>query len=635
MESALGVLKQYWGYDSFRGLQGAIVESVYSGCDTLALLPTGGGKSICFQVPGLLMEGVCIVISPLIALMKDQVENLTKRGISAVAIHSGLHRRDVDRLLDNCVYGKVKFLYVSPERLLTDIFVARVQRMKVAMVAVDEAHCISHWGYDFRPPYLRIAELRRLLPDVPVLALTATATPEVANDIQQRLAFRAGHRLFRDRFSRPNLAYVVMYEENKLGKLLDILQKVPGTAVVYVSNRKKTRDIALWLQQHGMSADFYHAGLDNETRSKKQDDWVQDRTRIVVATNAFGMGIDKPNVRVVVHIDLPESPEAYFQEAGRAGRDGKKAYSVALYNDSDRRQLEAMHEATFPDMATVRKVYAALANQYQLAVGSGEGESYEFDLVEFARHNSFDVAQTNHALRVLQQADWITLSEAVFTPSAVCFEMNREALYDYQLKNKMLEPLIKLLLRSYQGIASNLTSVHERQLAFALKTTPEAIQQALQKMEREGVLTYQLQSDKPTLLFNQPRVPIAALSIDQQQYKFRKDRHRARLDSMLRYVTAERCRSQLLLHYFGEKDAPLCGICDICTGRHKKEVTDEEFKQIKSSLTTLLGSSSMTLTEVVGKFPPAKSEKVLQVIQYLLENEHLVMQAGEKLQWHQ
>ncbi|MCB0586106.1 MAG: ATP-dependent DNA helicase RecQ, partial [Phaeodactylibacter sp.] len=416
--SPLEILKKYWGYDGFRPLQEDIIRSVLEGKDTLALMPTGGGKSICYQVPALCREGICIVVSPLIALMKDQVENLKQRNIPAEAIYSGMHYRDIDRILDNCVYGNIKLLYLSPERLTTELARVRIQKMKASLLAVDEAHCVSQWGYDFRPPYLQIAEMREVLPGVPILALTATATPEVARDIQEKLAFRQ-ENLLQKSFERPNLSYSVLHEEDKLKKLAEILHRVPGSGIVYVRSRRRTKEIARYLQRQKIRADFYHAGLDTEERSRKQEEWMNNKSRVVVSTNAFGMGIDKPDVRVVVHMELPDSLEAYFQEAGRAGRDGRKSYAVLLYNDSDRQNLERRFEQSFPGLKEVQRVYRALGSYFQLATGSGEGQSFDFEIVEFARNFQIKIVQAYSCLKILEQAGWIVLTDAVFVPSSL------------------------------------------------------------------------------------------------------------------------------------------------------------------------------------------------------------------------
>ena len=449
-KSPLDILKQYWGYESFRPLQEDIIQSVLQGRDTLALLPTGGGKSLCYQIPALCRDGICIVVSPLIALMKDQVQQLQDRNISAVAVYAGMHYRDIDRVFDNCAHGHYKLLYLSPERLTTELARERIKRMRVNLLAVDEAHCVSQWGYDFRPPYLQIPEIREWLPGVPVLALTATATQPVVTDIQEKLAFK-NQQVFFQSFARDNLSFAVVQEDAKDQKLLEILRKIPGCAVVYVRNRRRTKEIAQLLRQNRIAADYYHAGLNMEERSAKQDAWIRNKTRVIVATNAFGMGIDKPDVRLVVHMDLPDSLEAYYQEAGRGGRDGKRAFAVLLYNQADKQMLERSLELSFPDMPLIRQVYQALGHYYQLAVGGGEGQSFDFDIVHFCESFRLDAAKVLPCLQLLEQAGWLSLSESVFTPSALMIKVSKESLYDFQLKHPRFDPLLKTILRTYQG----------------------------------------------------------------------------------------------------------------------------------------------------------------------------------------
>ena len=480
MAKAVDILKQYWGYDSFRPLQDEIIESVLDGKDTLALMPTGGGKSICFQVPALCREGVCIVISPLIALMKDQVFQLQKRNIPAAAIYSGMRYKDIDRLLDNAVYGNIKLLYLSPERLVTELARERIKKMNVNLLAVDEAHCISQWGYDFRPPYLQIAEIREFIPDTPILAVTATATKEVVEDIQQKLEFKDG-AVFQKSFERKNLAYVVLSEENKPQKALDILQKVKGSAVVYSRNRRGTKEVANYLRKNGINADFYHAGLSTALRTKKQEDWIQGKLKVMVSTNAFGMGIDKADVRSVVHMDLPDSLEAYFQEAGRAGRDGKKSFAVLLYNEADKKNLLWSYENSFPEIEEVKRVYAALGSYLQLAIGSGLGGSFDFEIERFVKNFRFDLLKTYSCLKILEQSGYIVLSDAVFIPSTIKIRVNKEVLYDYQLKNRSLDIIIKTILRTYHGALSHHTKIDESQLARFLKITRVQLSQGLKK----------------------------------------------------------------------------------------------------------------------------------------------------------
>ncbi len=631
MKQPIEILQQYWGFERFRPMQEDIIRSVLENRDTLALLPTGGGKSICYQVPALCRDGICIVVSPLIALMKDQVENLIKRQVPAAAIYSGMAYRDIDRILDNCVYGNVKLLYLSPERLTTELAQVRVSKMKVNLLAVDEAHCISQWGYDFRPPYLRIAEIRELLPEAPVLALTATATPEVVKDIQEKLAFRQ-ENVFQKSFERKNLAYAVLQEEGKEQKLVDILKRVPGSGIVYARNRRRTKELATMLQRNGISADYYHAGLESDARSRKQDEWIAGKRRIMVSTNAFGMGIDKPDVRVVVHLELPDSLEAYFQEAGRAGRDEKKAYAVLLYNDGDRRNLEYQFGQSFPELEEVRRTYRALGSYFQLAVGAGEGQSFDFDIVEFAQNYQLNPVRTYHCLKLLEQAGWIVLTEAVFIPSSLMIRVNKDTLYDYQLRNPKMDKLLKAILRTYQGAFNHPIHLREGQLAKFLKMPLTELRKGLEKLHQDEIAEYQPQKDTPQVIFVKERVDADNLLLDRKMYEFRKQRHQERIRRAVAYAETPVCRSQQLLQYFGEPNAPKCGICDVCTGRTRPEVSGADFERYKEKIQLLLKREPLSLAQVVESFAPARQEQVLKTLEYLLD-EGFLAQQGEKLVW--
>lgn len=625
------ILQMYWGYDAFRPLQEDIIQSALDGRDTLALMPTGGGKSICFQVPALVQDGMCLVISPLIALMKDQVEQLKQREISAEAIYSGMHYKDIDRIIDNAVYGGLKFLYISPERLRTDILQERIQKMPLNLLAVDEAHCVSQWGYDFRPPYLEIAETRELIPKVPVMALTATATPPVVKDIQEKLAFRKG-QVFQKSFGRKNLAYVVLHEEGKERKLVDILQKTKGTAIVYVRNRKRTKELAHWLRRHQIAADYYHAGLHQDARSAKQDAWKNNQLRVIVSTNAFGMGIDKADVRTVVHMNLPDSLEAYFQEAGRAGRDGEKSFAVLLYNESDRRSLERQYSVSFPDMSELRQVYRALGSYFQLAVGGGLGDSYNFDLVDFARNFQLDVVKTYNCLQVLEQAGWIMLTDAVFIPSTLRIKVSKDELYDYQLRNPKMDRILKTILRTYQGAFQHDIKIREKQLARFLALPLQQLRSALYHLQKAGIINYSPQRENPQLIFLHERVDADNLTIDQQLYNFRKKRFYERIQQSIRYAEMAVCRSKQLLAYFGEEDAPQCGICDVCLGRTKAEVNTEDFERYKEKIHKLLRKEKLSIAQLLASFPPKREDQVLRSLEYLL-SEGFIEQVGEEMQW--
>lgn len=625
------VLQFYWGYESFRPLQEDIIQSVLDGQDTLALLPTGGGKSICFQVPALVMDGICLVISPLIALMKDQVENLKKREIAAEAIYSGMHYRDIDRILDNAAYGGLKFLYVSPERLTTDLMQARLKKMNVSLLAVDEAHCVSQWGYDFRPPYLQIAETRELLPGVPVLALTATATPPVVQDIQEQLAFKKG-KVFQKSFARDNLAYVVLQEEGKEKKLVEVLQKTRGSAVVYVRSRRRTKELATWLHKHRIPADYYHAGLLQDTRTAKQEAWMSNKIRVIVSTNAFGMGIDKPDVRTVVHMDLPDSLEAYFQEAGRAGRDGQKAFAVMLYNQSDRHTLERNFENAFPDMAEMRRVYRALGSYFQLAVGGGQGDSYNFDLVDFVKTYQLDLMKTYSCLQMLEQAGWILLTDAIFIPSSLRIKVTKDELYDYQLRNPKMERILKTILRTYQGAMQYDIHLREKQLARFLAMPQARLKSALEHLQKAGIINYSPQREDPQLIFLQERVDAENLAIDQALYNFRKQRQQERIRHAIAYAETPVCRSQQLLAYFGEADAPKCGVCDVCLGRTKADVNTDEFERYKEKIERLLKKEKLSLPQLLESFPPKRENQILRSLEFLLD-EGFVEKEGETFCW--
>ncbi len=631
-QQTLEVLHQYWGYSSFRPMQQEIIDAVLHGEDCLALLPTGGGKSICFQVPAICQPGICLVVSPLIALMKDQVFQLRKRGLLAEAIYSGMYYRDIDRILDNCIYGKTKFLYLSPERLMTDLARQRIKQMNVNLLAVDEAHCISQWGYDFRPSYLTIAQVREWLPNTPVLALTATATSEVIADIQDKLEFKKG-KVFQSGFARSNLAYVVREEEGKQSKLLDILTNVRGTAIVYVRSRRRTKEIARYLQKNRFSADFYHAGLSNELRSLKQDAWISNQIRVMVATNAFGMGIDKADVRVVVHMDMPDSLEAYFQEAGRAGRDGHKSYAVLLYNQSDKAKLEYQLANAFPEMAEIRRTYQALGAYFQLATGGGAGNSYDFDIGAFAEAYQLEVVKVFNCLKILEQSGWIVLTEAVFVPSSLRVLVSKEKLYDYQLRHRRFDLILKTILRTYQGAFNNYVNIREQQLAKFLQRPVAELIADLQMLAKDRIIDYRPQKDKPQIIFPRQRVAPENMTIDQALYNFRKKRQEERIRKAIDYAERKKCRSQQLLYYFGQTDAASCGICDVCLSGKKQSLNTPTFERYKTKVRRLLGKKGLPLETVVDSFAPKRKEEVLKALEYMME-EGFVEQEHGLLFWY-
>lgn len=629
------ILKKYWGFSQFRDVQEDIILSVLSGKDTLALLPTGGGKSVCFQVPALAKDGICIVISPLIALMKDQVANLTAKGIKAVAIFSGMSKQEIDMAIDNCVYGNIKFLYVSPERLSTDILMVRVTKMNVNLLAVDEAHCISQWGYDFRPQYLRIAAFRALVPAVPVLALTATATPPVVDDICDKLAFKEKN-IFQKSFERTNLSYSVLFEDSKYERLVKMLNKVPGTAIAYVRNRRKTKEIADYLVKNKISADYYHAGLDHATRSNKQDSWTTNKTRVMVSTNAFGMGIDKPDVRLVVHMDVPDNIESYFQEAGRGGRDGKKSFAVLLYNNADIAELEERLTSYLPSIAKIRATYQALANHFQLAIGAGEQASFDFDIATFCKAFKLKPPETLQTLKVLEQEGYIAVTESVYMRSRILLIVNKEVLYKFEVENKKYEILIRTLLRAYSGIFESFVMINESELSKYTGLNYREVIQQLKDLENFQLLKYEPQKDAPQITFIVPRADSERMSFNIELLKQRKEAHEKRVTAMKHYlITGYRCRSQMLLAYFGEENETRCGICDVCLNRNKLNLSELEFSRITEQIKSLVKQRHYTISELVSKTPKTQEKKLLETIQWLLDSEELKLNDQHQLIFRQ
>ena len=558
------VLREHFGYDTFRSIQEDIIRSIGSGRDTLGLMPTGGGKSITFQVPALTMEGVCIVVTPLIALMKDQVAKLRERGIKATAVYSGMSRDNIVAALDNCILGGYKFLYVSPERLASDIFLNKLRRMEVSFITVDESHCISQWGYDFRPSYLAIADIRKQLPDIPILALTATATPEVVDDIQERLLFRAKN-VFRMSFERKNLNYIVRSTKNKEAELLHILSRVEGSAIVYVRNRDKTREIAKMLIEHGISASFYHAGLDTRDKDKRQQQWTEGALRVIVATNAFGMGIDKADVRLVIHYEMPDSPEAYYQEAGRAGRDGLTAYAVLLYSPDDKRRLSRRISDNFPEKEFIRNVYERLGYYYQMAVGDGIGCRYDFDLQEFCRAYHLPIVQTESALRLLTQAGYIHYEEEEEHTSRLRFTLQRDELYRRYDLSDTSDQIIRTLLRLYSGVFSDYVFIDEKYISEMSGIELEPLYESLLGLSRERIVHYVPRRTCPSVTFTQKRVDTSRIIISPEVYEERKAKYALRIEAMKEYALSDKqCRSRMLLRYFGEHTALPCQQCDNC-----------------------------------------------------------------------
>ena len=622
------ILKQYWGYDSFRDLQEEIITSIGEGKDTLGLMPTGGGKSITFQVPALAQEGICIVITPLIALMKDQVQNLRKREIKALAIYSGMTRQEILTTLENCIFGNYKFLYISPERLDTEIFRTKLRSMKVSMITVDESHCISQWGYDFRPAYLKIAEIRELLPEVPVLALTATATPEVVTDIQARLKFREGN-VFRMSFERKNLAYIVRKTDNKTKELLYILQRISGSAIIYVRNRRRTKEITELLMNEGITADFYHAGLDNAVKDLRQKRWQSGEVRVMVATNAFGMGIDKPDVRIVLHLDLPDSPEAYFQEAGRAGRDGEKAYAVILYSKSDKTTLHKRVVDTFPDKEYILNVYEHLQYYYQMAMGDGFQCIREFNLEEFCRKFKYFPVPVDSALKILTQAGYLEYTDEQDNSSRILFTIRRDELYKLREMGKEAEALIQSILRSYTGVFTDYAYISEESLAIRTGLTRQQIYNILVTLTKRRIVDYIPRKKTPYIIYTRERLELRFLHIPASVYEERKARYEARIKAMEEYVTTENvCRSRMLLRYFGEKNEHNCGQCDVCLSKRATDnLSEKSYEEVKRQILDLLSHSPLTPAETADQIK-AEKEDIGQVIRYLLDEGELKMQDG-------
>ncbi len=622
------ILKRYWGYDAFRDLQEEIITSIGEGKDTLGLMPTGGGKSITFQVPALAKEGMCLVITPLIALMKDQVENLKSRDIKAIAIYSGMTRQEIIVALENCIFGNYKFLYISPERLDTEIFRVKLRSMNISMITVDESHCISQWGYDFRPAYLKIAEIRELLPDIPVLALTATATPEVVKDIQQRLHFKK-ENVFRMSFERKNLAYIVRNTDNKTGEILHILNRMPGSSIIYVRNRKRTKETTLFLQREGITADFYHAGLNNDVKDLRQKRWQSGECRVMVATNAFGMGIDKPDVRTVIHLDLPDSPEAYFQEAGRAGRDGEKAYAIILYANSDKAALKKRISDTFPEKDYIKQVYEQLNYYYQMAMGDGLGCMFDFNLEDFCRKYKHFPVPADSALKILTQAGYIEYTDEQDNASRLLFTTRREELYKLREMGEQADLLIQTILRSYTGVFTDYAYIHEDSLAMRTGLTRQQIYDLLIVLAKRRILDYIPHKKTPYIIYKRERVELRHLQISKTVYEERKERYESRIKAMLEYVTSETaCRSRMLLHYFGEKNEHNCEQCDTCINRKKNNgVTDSSYNVLRRQILEMLSVQQRTPADLA-RLIEADKEEIAAVIRFLLDKGEIQMEDG-------
>lgn len=622
------ILKQYWGYDHFRGIQEEIIHSIGDGKDTLGLMPTGGGKSITFQVPALAKDGLCLVITPLIALMKDQVQNLKSRGIKALAIYSGMSRQEIIITLENCIFGNYKFLYISPERLNTEIFRAKLLKMKISMITVDESHCISQWGYDFRPAYLKIAEIRELLPGVPVLALTATATPEVVKDIQMRLHFQE-ENVFKMSFERKNLAYIIRKTENKTGELLHILRRMPGSAIIYVRNRRRTKEITELLHNEGITADFYHAGLDDATKDLRQQRWQTGESRVIVATNAFGMGIDKPDVRIVIHLDLPDSIEAYFQEAGRAGRDGEKAYAVILYSKSDQTTLHKRMPDTFPEKEYIKQVYEHLQYYYQMAMGDGQDCIREFNIEDFCRKFKYFPVPVDSALKILTQAGYLEYTDEQDNASRLRFSVHRDELYKLRELGEDMDTLIQTILRSYTGLFTDYAFINEESLATRTGLTRRQIYELLIRLAKLRIISYVPRKKTPFIIYTRERVERHHLQILPSVYEERKERYEKRIEAMLDYVTNDTvCRSRMLLHYFGESNEHNCGECDTCIRlRNQKNSDRTSIKELAEQILQTLSGQTMTPTALAEHIPVEK-EDLTEALHRLLDENKVIAVNG-------
>lgn len=625
------ILKQYWGYAAFRPLQEEIIHAILKGQDTLALMPTGGGKSLCYQVPAMAQDGLCLVISPLIALMKDQVENLRRKSITAFAIYSGMSRKEVINTFKVASESNCKFLYVSPERLETNLFKEYLPGLGINLIAVDEAHCISQWGYDFRPPYLRIVALREELPNVSILALTASATPDVQKDICSKLEFKK-EKIFRQSFERPNLSYSVFKVESKINKIIEIIKKVPGTSIVYCKSRKRTKEISDLLKLQNISADFYHAGLMQDERNKKQEAWINNKTRVIVCTNAFGMGIDKPDVRTVIHADVPDCLENYYQEAGRGGRDGKKSYAVLLYDERNMQELAEMATLRFPSIKDIKNVYQAVANFLQMETGTGEGQYYDFELTDFIKKFKLTSYTVLYSLKALEQDGWLSFNEQVFVPATVRFTVGKEALYTFENEHPHLEPCIKTLLRSYEGIYDQPTAISEKTIGRLMYLEVDTIKQHLLTLHRYQIIDYQPQKNSPQLFFLRPRIKVEDIRIDMAAYNKRKEKFLEKMKQMVQFVQEQaNCRSKIIGVYFGDVTIKNCGICDNCLKEKATTLNKEEFTLIQLQIVTALKNKPMDIKTLLTVIKGINKEKIWQVLTFLQSENKVVADAAGML----
>ena len=627
------ILTKHWGFSEFRPLQEDIIRSVIEGKDTLALLPTGGGKSLCYQVPALAMDGMCLVISPLIALMKDQVDSLKSKGIAAAAVHSGMHPDEQERVLSNARFGAIKLLYISPERLGTERIRELLRKVRINLLAVDEAHCVSQWGYDFRPPYLKIAEIRPFIQGTPILALTATATPKVVKDIQEKLQFRQ-QNLIRKSFERKNLTYIVQKEEDKPGRLLKILNKVKGSGIIYVRNRRETKLIAEFLKKNKISADYYHAGLLQKVRDQKQNAWIKEECKIMVATNAFGMGIDKHSVRVVIHMDLPDCIESYFQEAGRAGRDEKQAYAVLLYENADLLVSRKNLSLAFPGTSTIKTVYQALGNYFQIPAGSGKDARFDMDLAAFTGEYKLQPVTAYNSLKFLEKEGYIMLSDALHRPSRIFVKADKETLYRFQVENEFYDLLLKTILRSYTGVLTEFVNFSEAELARRTGINTEELVKHLKRLENLKIINYTPATDKPQLVYLDDRLDGKDIRISPVYYQDRLKEAEQRLEFMIHFAeSSNKCRSQQLLEYFGEKSTKRCGKCDVCLERNKLGLNEMEFDEIVAIIKPILTSNTAGIDQLVAAASVMNEDKVILVVRWLMDNGKIILDDDGKYRW--
>lgn len=629
--SPVETLKKYWGYDAFRPLQEDIVKSILAGKDTLALLPTGGGKSVCFQVPAMMLDGICLVISPLIALMKDQAENLRKRGIPALTLFSGMTYHEINSTLEQAAYGKFKFLYCSPERLQTEIFKDWLPELKISFVAVDEAHCIAQWGYEFRPAYMQIAELKIHRPNLKFLALTASATSEVQQDICTQLKFKLVNT-FKKSFARPNLSYSVVESDSRIHKLIEIVQKVKGSAIVYCKSRRRCQEIAELLQQHQQNADFYHAGLPRIVRNERQEKWINNSIRIIVCTNAFGMGIDKPDVRLVVHVDCPDSLENYYQEAGRAGRDGQKAFAVLLRSPMQASELLAMPDIRYPPTEAIKKIYQALGDYFQIPAGTGDGIFYDFDLSEFIKRFKLNALEATYAIQALEQEEIISYNEQIFIPSRVQVICSREILLEWEIKHPKEDVLIKSLLRTYSGIWDQQTLINEFQLAKSLRVNEKEVKDSLIGLHQSGIIYYQPRKETPQICYLLPRTKASELYISPERYGKRKKAYQKRIDAIVNYLVSKgKCRTKIICSYFGDVVKDDCEICDYCVKEKNQKIEKATFETIAQQIKILAQTGEFLPQEIFIKLSNFQKEKIELVLKNLIEERFIVLKENGKV----